>query len=64
MRWTTSMWNFRTECQRTHRGVMDNKADISENDSMLFEKKSVSELKALFSTFSLFYFSQNVSRRA
>lgn len=48
MRWTTSMWNFRTECQRTHRGVMDNKADISENDSMLFEKKkSVSELKGI-----------------
>lgn len=42
------MWNFRTECQRTHRGVMDNKADISENDSMLFEKKkSVSELKGI-----------------
>ena len=50
MRWTTSMWNFHTECQCTHRGVMDNKADISENDSTLFEKKkkkSVSVLKGI-----------------
>ena len=48
MRWTTSMWNFHTECQCTHRGVMDNKADISENDSTLFEKKkSISVLKGI-----------------
>lgn len=42
--------DFHTECQCTHRGVMDNKADISENDSTLFEKKkkkSVSVLKGI-----------------
>ena len=56
------MWNSHTECQCTHRGVMDNKADISEKDSTLFEKKiSISVLKGIsyhFSKICFYFFSK------
>lgn len=47
MRWTTHIWNFHTECQHTHKCVMDNRLTIWKCLWALLRKEYINMLKGI-----------------